>query len=201
MNRIITIGREFGSGGREFGQRLADALQVAYYDKEIVSEIARRTELAEQYVQQIVEKRPVPLFPLTTRHSFGLVASAMNPNLSIYQEQTRIIEEMARKSDCVIVGRCADYILSDAKPFRIFLYADMASRIERCRQRATDAKEREMSDKEMERMIRKIDKSRAAYYEFYTGQTWGEKSHYDLCLNTACAPMDEMALAIAGLFQ
>ncbi len=201
MKRVIAIGREFGCGGREFGQRLAGALQVAYYDKEIVSEIARRTELAEQYVQQIVEKRPIPLFPLTTQQSFGLVASVLNPSLSIYQEQSRIIEEMARKSDCVIVGRCADYILSDAKPFRIFLYADMPSRIERCRQRATNAKEREMSDKEMARMIRRIDKSRAAYYEFYTGLTWGEKSHYDLCLNTACAPMDQLVLSIVRLFQ
>ena len=100
MNRIITIGREFGSGGRELALKLAERLQIAYYDREIITEIAKKTSLAEQYVQQVVERRPSHWFPLTTGYSFYLnVDPLQEQNLSIYQEQCRIIKEMAAKSD------------------------------------------------------------------------------------------------------
>ncbi len=138
MKQIITIGREFGSGGRELGCRLAEELKIAYYDQEVISEIAKRTEFSEEYVHQIVEHKPITPFPIHIGTSFS---PAVNPMIlqsqSIYQEQSRIIREMAGKSDCVIVGRCADYILRDEKPFRFFVYADMESRISRCREKAS----------------------------------------------------------------
>ena len=137
MNRIITIGREFGSGGRELGRRLAEKLGFAYYDQEIVSEIARRTELSEQYVQSVVEHQPSFSFPIHVGRSFYPAPTPVfDQSMTVYREQSRIIMEMAEKSDCVIVGRCGDYILREYAPFRMFVYADMESKMKRCRTKA-----------------------------------------------------------------
>ena len=206
MNRIITIGREFGSGGRELGRRLSEILKAAYYDREIVSEIAKRTSLSEEYVQQIVEHRPVVAFPIHVGRSFyPMLNPIWDQGQAIYQEQHRLIRELAQKSDCVIVGRCADYILRELKPFRLFVYADMESRIARCRDRGEDAGRLDngetMTDKELKRRINEVDKNRAKYYEFYTGQTWGDRLNYDLCLNTSSAGLDKAAGAIARMFE
>ena len=161
MNKIITISRQFGSGGRELGCRLADQLGAAYYDQEIIIEISKRTRLSEQYIQNVMEKRPYIAYPITVAHSFSLPANDINfqMNLEIFQTQKQIIEEMAGKSDCIFVGRCADYILRDREPFRIFVYADMDSRIERCRQRASA--EEHLSDREIRHNIEQIDRNRA----------------------------------------
>ena len=93
-----------------------------------------------------------------------------------------MIQEAAERSDCVIVGRCADYILRDLKPFRLFIYADMRSKIARCREKGADAAA--MTDKALQQKIIAIDKKRARYYQFYTEQNWGDKANYDLCINT-----------------
>ena len=199
MNRIITIGREFGSGGRELGRRLADALQFAYYDREIVTELARRTSLSEEYVQRIVEHRPTVAFPIHVGRSFYPMVNPMwEQGQAVYQEQHRLIKEMAAASNCVIVGRCADYILRDMRPFRIFVYADMASKMRRCRENGEDAKA--MSDKELTQHINDINKGRAKYYEFYSGQEWGGRLNYDLCVNTTQLDLGEVVAAIAKLF-
>ena len=169
MNKIITIGREFGSGGRELGRRLAEELGIAYYDREIIAEIAKRTELSEQYVQQIVEHRPLNLMPITIGHSICPVPHPlMEQNQEIYRQQAQILTEMSQKSDCVLVGRCADYILKDKNPLKIFVYADMASKIARCRLKAPENEH--LSDHEMRKQIKRIDRNRAKYYEFYTGR-------------------------------
>ena len=200
MKKIITIGREFGSGGRELGRRLAEELQIAYYDEEIIREIARSTDLSEHYVQQVLEKRPYPLFPITIGRSFYPADSFMQEQTqSVYKEQSRIIREMAERSDCVIVGRCADYILAEYKPFRIFVYADMDSKMARCR--AKGPEHEHFSDKELRQHIQKVDKDRAAYYEFYTGQSWGDKLHYDLCINTTNAEIKAIVPHLAKMFH
>lgn len=200
MNRIITIGREFGSGGRELGRRLSEALGIAYYDQEIVSEIARRTEMSEQYVQSIVENRPSFSFPIHIGRSFCPMPSpALEQSLAVYQEQSRIIMEMAQKSDCVIVGRCGDYILRDFEPFRIFVYADQESRMERCRAKAPE--DEKMTDRELKQHILGIDRKRAKYYEFYTGHKWGDRLNFDLCINTSRTVIKEIVPVLARLFE
>lgn len=200
MNRIITIGREFGSGGRELGRRLSEALGIAYYDQEIVSEIARRTEMSEQYVQSIVENRPSFSFPIHIGRSFCPMPSpALDQSLAVYQEQSRIITEMAQKSDCVIVGRCGDYILRDFEPFRIFVYADLESRMERCRAKAPE--DEKMTDRELKQHILGIDRKRAKYYEFYTGHKWGDRLNFDLCINTSRTVIKEIVPVLARLFE
>ena len=184
MNRIITIGREFGSGGRELGLRLSQRLGIAYYDQEIISEISRRTELSEQYVRKMAEKKPMFSFPLHIGRSFHYMQiSPWGLNLSIFREQSAIIREMAEKSDCVIVGRCADDILREMNPLRIFVYGDMETKLERCRKRT--GSDEKMTDREILSNIRKIDKNRSEYYGLYTGKVWGDKQSYDLCINTS----------------
>ena len=192
---VITLGREFGSGGRELGRRLAEQMQIAYYDKEILSEIAKRTQLTEEYVHNVVEHHPYPLLPITIGHSL-YPDMTFQIQQSVYVEQSNIIKEMAAASDCIIVGRCADYILRDIKPFRVFVYADMESRIRRCHDRAPEGEH--LSDKEMKQMIQKVDKGRARYYEFYTGEKWGDKSSYDLCINTSNVVIKELVPHLAA---
>ena len=199
MNRIVTISREFGSGGREFGRRLSENLGFAYYDQEIVQEIAKRTELSEKYVKQVMTHRPISSFPIHVGRSFRMMA---DPNLdqsqTIFREQCTILREIAAKSDCVIVGRCADYILQDEEPFRIFVYADMPSKVKRCREK--NYEKEELTDRELERRIAAVNRRRAEYYEYYPGQKWGDRIHYDLCINTTQGTVKGIAAAVARLF-
>lgn len=202
MNRIITIGREFGSGGRELGKRLSDLLGVAYYDKEIILEISRRTQLAENYVNQIVEKKPGIFYPITVGRTLHNQTQdfMLHQYNAVYAEQANVLRDMAEKSDCIIVGRCADYILRENHPFRLFVYSDLSSRIERCRSRA-DEVESGLSDRSLKKMILRVDKARSKYYSYYTGNRWGDPSNYDLCVNTSGIPIKELAESLTSLIS
>ena len=195
MKKIITIGREFGSGGRELGRKLAENLGIAYYDREIISEIAKNTSLSEQYVQQVMEKNPHDIFPVTVAHTFSYIDTyAIQQKQAVYSEQEKVLKSMAEKSDCVIVGRCADYILKSFNPFRIFVYAGMQKR---CFERETDKEH--FTEKKMRKFIKNVDKNRARYYEFYTGQVWGDKLNYDVCVNTTGINLDDIAPHLAKM--
>ena len=201
MRKIITIGREFGSGGREIGRLLAEILGFAYYDREIISEISKRTSLSEKYIQNIAEHKPVIPFPIHTGRTFWAVIPDYGQ--SVQQEQHNIIREAALKSACVIVGRGADYILREENPFRIFVYSDMESKIKRCKNNSSQDYEKgcEMSEKELSRRIEQINKARSDYYEFYTGLRWGDKANYDLCVNTAHTEPSVIAEAVAKICE
>lgn len=197
MNKIITIGREFGSGGRELGRRLSEKLGFAYYDQEVISEIAKKTSLSEQYVQSVVESNPFVSFPIHVGMSFYNTNAnyVLDSHRTIYAEQDRIIKEMAEKSNCVIVGRCADYILDEMKPFRIFVYADMESKMARCRKKGGPAEH--FDDKQLKTHINRMNKNRAKYYDFYTGRKWGDKLGYDLMINSTNVEIKEITGHIA----
>ncbi len=199
MNKIITIGREFGSGGRELGKCLAKELNFAYYDWEIVQEIAKRTSLSEEYVKSIIERQPLVAYPIHTGISFSpaYYQTHISHNMQIFQEQEKLLKELAEKSDCVIVGRCADYILREYNPFRIFVYADMKSKLARCRK--NEPQHEHLTDKKLLKHIKKIDKQRYRYYSFYTGTAWGDKLNYDLCVNTTDMDIKEIAPHIAKM--
>ncbi|MBQ3346700.1 MAG: cytidylate kinase-like family protein [Synergistaceae bacterium] len=200
MSRIITIGREFGSGGRELARYIAEILSIAYYDREIITEISQRTSLSEKYIQNVAEHKPVIPFPIHTGRTFWAVIPDYGQD--VQKEQHDIIREIAGKSDCLIVGRGADYILRDEKPYRIFVYSDDESKLRRCRENSSNdyAKGEEMTDKELSKRIEQINKARADYYEFYTGQKWGGKSNYDLCVNTSrVTDLRKIAQAIASM--
>lgn len=203
MNRVITIGREFGSGGRELGRRLAVELGYEYYDKEVLTEIVKHTELSESYVQDVIDGRAHRLYPISIEQSINIALDySMMQIQDIYRAQTEVIKKMANTSDCVIVGRCADYILADepdVKLYRIFVYADMDSRVKRCFDRASE--DEQYTDKEMRKYINKIDKDRASFYEDYTLQKWGDKANYDLCINTTNLDIQTVVPRIAQVFK
>ena len=200
MNKIITIGREFGSGGRELGKRLSDHLGIAYYDKEIIDEIAKRTQLAEGYVRQVVEQQTALFFPITVGRTFHSTGSdyMLKQLTAVYAEQANVLREMAEKSDCIIVGRCGDYILKDHNPIRLFVYANMDAKVKRCREKADEHEN--LTDQELIKKIRRVDRDRAKYYRYYTGQEWGNRANYDMCINTSSVPVKELAEALAHLF-
>lgn len=200
MRKIITIGREFGSGGRELGRRLAEELKIQYYDKEIITEIAKKTSFSEEYIEEMMNQNPYSMYPITVGRSFyPMLNPVLEMSHSIFTEQSQIIKEMVAKSDCVIVGRCADYILSEKNPFRIFVYADMENKIKRCRE--NEPNQENISKKDLKNNIKSIDKNRAKYYNYYTDQTWGDNLNYDLCINTTSLDIKEIAIGLAAFFK
>ncbi len=180
--KIITISREFGSGGRELGKRLAGLLGYAYYDREIEECVARRMEMDAGYVARSIEQgalRNIPLhFGRTLANSY-----AWKQQINILVEKQRVLKEIAAASDCVIVGRAADVILAEHNPFKVFVYADMAHKLARC-QRYAQAGEN-LDPHGLEREIKRIDSRRADYRRMFSEQKWGRKENYHLCVNTS----------------
>ena len=198
MKKIITVGREFGSGGRELARRLAENLGIEYYDRQIITDIAEHTDLSEEYVRKIIDKTPHHLYPITVGRTISYVDDYMFEKVqSVYQAQSEIIRNLAEKTDCVFVGRCADYILKDYKPFRLFVYADLQSRINRCLNRKNNTH----TEKEIKKMIKQIDKNRASFYNYYVGEKWGDKLNYDLCINTTDLVIKDIVPMVAKIFK
>lgn len=196
--KIITISREFGSGGRELGKRLADFLGYAYYDKEIVTAIAQQNTLNEGYVEKILDQGIYPQIPLTFGRTFSTPSQYNTAQLLGAQEA--IIKELATKGNCVIVGRGANIILEEFAPFNIFVYADMPSKLERCRERATP-EEKHMSPRDLQRKIRQVDNGRAKQQELLSSLKWGDKKGYHLCVNTSGMSIKALTPQIASFAQ
>lgn len=200
MSKIITVNRTFGSGGREFGKRLAELLGYAYYDHEIITKIAEKTGLAEEYVNSIVDRKPINYYPITIGRSFLLhTPSVPDFNAGIFANQKEIILDLADKSDCVIIGRCANYILRDKQPLRFFVYADMDTRMRRCREKAKT--DEELNDRQLRKRIEEIDSERAAYYKYFTYEKWDDMSNYDICLNTTNVSVKKLAENTARMIK
>lgn len=189
---IITISREFGSGGRELGKRIADALNIAYYDTEIISEIAKLTNLDENYISTISEKG-VPSFNFHFGHTFG--ATINQTAMDVVVTQHKVIKQLAQKGDCVIVGRSADKILSDLNPFKIFVYADMDAKLKRCREK--EYEDSDLDDKQLIKKIKAVDAGRKRMYEFVCGGEWGNMSQYNLCVNTSGVAIKDLSIKVA----
>lgn len=190
-NRVITISREFGSGGRTIGKQVAAELGIPCYDNELLQKIAQESGFHENYVKEAGEYAPG-----------GFLASAFShpnsgPNNADYlwKIQYKIISELAEKGPCVIVGRCADYILRDkADCLRVFIHADLKFRAERIVQvygERPESPEQRLKDK---------DKRRAAYHRFYTDMKWGHAQNYDLTLNSGTLGIRQCVNIIKGLY-
>lgn len=193
---IITISREFGSGGRELGKRMADKLGYDYYDREIITAIARQRGLNEDYVEHTLEKRGWQTMPLTYGRSFAGINQGQQIRTELLVAQKEVIEEIAKTGrDCVIVGQNADVLLRVHQPFCIFVCAGIKAKILRCRKRAE--KGEELSDKEVVNHIRRIDKNRARTRELLGGGRWGHRGEYHLTVNTEEWEMEELAEAVA----
>ena len=192
---IITVSREFGSGGREVGKRLADELGYAYYDREIVTAIAQKTKLDEGYVASALEGGMFRAVPVHFGRTFSYSATFRSGATNLFVEQHKIIRELAARGNCVIVGRAADAILEEYHPFNLFVYADMDAKVKRCMDRAPEGEQ--LSEREMLRHIKKVDSDRAKYYEMFSDTRWGAKEGYHLCVNTTGANIKALVPVIA----
>ena len=190
-NRIITISREFGSGGRTIGKKAAEKLGIPCYDAELIHKIAQQSGFSENYIKDAGEYSPG-----------GFLASALaNRSLGptnedyLWKIQSGIITELAEKGPCVIVGRCADYILKEkADCLNVFIHADMKFRADRI---VREYGEREESP---EQRLKDKDKRRAAYHRFYTYMKWGYAKNYHLTLDSGELGIDQCVDVISGMF-
>lgn len=190
-NRVITISREFGSGGRTIGKKVAEKLGIPCYNSELLQEMVKETGFAADYVKEAGEYAPGGF--LSAAFSYRMFGPT-NEDI-LWEHQCKIITELAEKGPCVIVGRCADYILRDkADCLKIFIHADMAFREERI---VKVYGEREQSPEER---LRDKDKRRAAYHRFYTDMKWGHAQNYHLTLNSGVLGLEKCVEIIAGLF-
>lgn len=191
---IITISREFGSGGRELGKRMADLLQFAYYDREIVTAIARESKLDESYVQDVMDKG-TRSYPITIGRTFYYPAYYQQSATNILVAQQKIIKELAAQKHCVVMGQSADIFLHEYNPFNLFVYADMPSRMKRCRERACE--DEYLTDKSLMKKIKEIDAARAGSREILSNSRWGQKEGYHLCVNTTGTQIKALAPHVA----
>lgn len=175
---VIAISREYGSGGREIGERLAEELGIAYYDKLLLKRIAEESGLDGDVVADFDEK---PLRPLLLNpNAFFCATDLEHPVASrIYQTEVDILRSIADESSCVIVGRCADYVLAGHPDLvSLFVSAPMEARVARVMRRNT------LSESEARSRIARVDKNRASYYRYFTDENWGMARNYDLCINS-----------------
>lgn len=179
---IVTISREFGSGGRELGKRLAEYLDIYYFDREIVTQVAKKADLDVNYVEEFFDKGIAKNFPITIGGTFNFAFGAQNQTNMLVEQQQEIVKKLAHQGDCVVVGRNADVILEEEKPFKIFVYSSLEAKMERCKRRAPE--DENLTDKELRKKIKQMDKSRAEYHDIISDIPWGDKSGYNLCVNT-----------------
>lgn len=198
--KIITVSREFGSGGRELGRRIADELNIDYYDHEILTAISKSQGSEDEYVRSFLNNHGWSSVPLTFQHSFFTVPAMQDAQLKILVEQRKILEAIARsEKDCVIVGRNADVILQDEHPFTIFVCAEKNAKIKRCLERADP--EENLPPKEIERNMRRIDKSRAFSRSLICDAKWGDRQSYHLTVNTTQWDIKALAPIVASFAE
>ena len=195
-HKVITISREFGTGARTIGQKLAAELGFAYYDRAIIQMAAEKSGLSPDFIEKNEEKANNSfLFNIATS---AYIASGINLQYTMpvndraFIAQSEVIREVAAKSDCVIVGRCANYVLNDHPAImRVFVRAEKPDRIARC------INEYGYNPKNAESELVKIDKGRANYYKYYTGSAWKNMDNYDFCINTSKIDIDLAVKALA----
>lgn len=180
MKTIITIGRQFGSGGKEVGIRVAKELGIPFYDKELLQEAAKESGLCEKVFESFDERPKSLLYSIAMdAYPFGIGSAGDSLEQQVYLATFETIRRLAAEGPCVMIGRCADYALSgNPNLLSLFLYAPKDVRIDRV------SKRQNVSVEEAKSLIRKTDKRRAAYYEYYASRKWGVVDSYDFCLNT-----------------
>ena len=199
MYKFITMEREFASGGNEIGRRVAKKLGIALYDRNILVEAAKRLEISPVYIGDLEETAPGSII-------FNLSKTAMggskkdNPNLpmteKLFLEEKKIIEEIVEKEECVIVGRCASFILKERTDcLKVFIHADKDYRINRA------VETEKIAQAEAKDFLRKSDKRRSSFYNTHTGWKWGDMSKFDLCLNSQSLGIDKCVDILAEMMR
>ncbi|MCD8331654.1 MAG: cytidylate kinase-like family protein [Oscillospiraceae bacterium] len=194
--RIITVSREFGSGGRELGRRMASELDWDYYDGEIIAAIAKNSGMDPNYVESALEDHGWQTIPMTLQRTFASPIALQQPQVELLLEQRRVIEGVGKLGkNCIVVGRNADILLEEYHPFNLFVCADMQAKIDRCISRAKP--EEDTSRKELEKRIRRVDKNRARTREILASTGWGQRGAYHLIVNTTGWDLEQLAPAVA----
>lgn len=195
-NRFITIGREFGSNGKLIGMELAKRLGINCYDKSLIKLASEHTDIPYDQLKLVDEKKENPWHYLVD----------MDDNLDkqyryehidevLFQLQSKIIQDLAAKEDCIFVGRCADYVLKDEKRCKnVFLYAPVDDRVK------TIMKRYNLDEKDALSILKKVDKDRDYYYNFYTDQKWNSLENYDLTINTSTFTVDEVVDILEAIY-
>ncbi len=194
---VITISRQFGSGGRAVGQKLAQKLDIPFYDKELISLAAKESGMNPEVFKSIDETAANSLLYSLSMGMYNfngpLAMGDLPVNDKLYLLQHQLIKEIATKGPSVIVGRCADYVLKDnPHTINVFIYADMEYR----KKRAVTV--HNIEERRAETIINKTDKTRANYYSFYTGQKWGIAQNYDLCIDSSKLSDDKIVELICS---
>ena len=195
MERAITISREFGSGGRELGVKLAESLGIPFYDKELISMAAEESDMSEDAFLHYDENMPFIKDPLD-RHFYSPFSSIYQVPMSdqIFLAQSRVIRKLADQGPCVIVGRCADMVLENS--VNLFIYARMKDRIRRMNSLETG-----IDPVKMESRIREVDRKRKDYYQYYTGNEWGKVQNYHLSLESGLVGVDGCLKAVLAYLE
>ena len=199
--KIVTISRQYGSGGRYIGENLAKAMGVPCYDEKLIDMVAKESGFAQSFVAEKGERMTGSLlFNIASSLSFANNVFSTNNGVTlqdeIYFTQNRIIKELADKGPCVIVGRCADYILREREDcLNVFIFADNEGKIERAEKYFNITRE------EAPAVLKKKDKARANHYKYYTDQEWGMASNYDLCLNSGLIGIEGCVKAIQQVLE
>lgn len=193
---IITISREFGSGGRELGKRLADYLDYDYYDSEIISAVAKKSGLDAAYVENTLSNHGWKDQTITFRNTFYAPGYLQSAKIGLLVEQKKVLEEIAGMGkDCIIVGRNADVILQSYHPFNVFVCASKEAKLQRCLERASA--DEKLTERELLRKMKQIDSVRAQTREIMSGSAWGQRDAYHLTVNTTEWEIKELVPAVA----
>lgn len=200
MDTIITISRQYGSGGRFVGRLVSEELGIPFYDKEIIAMASEDSGFAQEFITENEEKMKGLSAVSFTSSPWGgnLMNSFENIESRIYALEANAIEKIARQGSCVIVGRCADYVLKDkAHCLRVFIHADMPSRVER----VINVFKRTDDKKRAEKLIKENDRMRARHYRYYTDSEWGDCKGYHLALNTSELGVEGCAKIIVEAYK
>lgn len=187
---IINIGREYGSNGREIGKKLADAFNIPFYDKELLERASKESGISKEIFQVVEEQQTNSFLYSIAMGAYSYanrVSAAGTVSLSdrLFMIQNDLIKKIAKEGSCVIVGRCADYILKDDyNCVNLFIYANEEDKIK------TVAEREQVDEKKAKDLINKIDKKRASYYNYYTNQKWGKRGNYDILINRSVLGID-----------
>lgn len=194
---LICISREFGSGGHEIGKRLADALGYDFYDQALVTEATNRSSISSEVLNKADEKKENPWLHSVVYDTADQNLRGISANEAMFRMQSAVILEAAQKDNCVFVGRCADYVLQQVavKRLSIFITAPFSDRVQR------KIKLLDKEEKVVTSLVRKTDKQRKSYYNYYTGNDWGKPYNYDLCINSSALGIEKTAEVLATVIE
>ena len=198
MLPVITIARQYGSGGHEIGKRAAEKLNLPFYDKELIAIAAKESGYSEEVFENVDERATNSLLYSMVMGSYGYGGRVpgindMPLNDKLFMIQAEIIKKAAEEGPCVIIGRCADYVLQEhTKLLRVFIHSDKTKRIERIMERRRDIEPKKVPD-----YVTKKDKQRANYYNFYSNNRWGDLANYDMSFRSSSFGIDKIVELIA----